>query len=192
MIVEHVLRKVSGRDFLDILATQQCLKVAQLCLTLCDPVDHTVHGILWARILEQAAISFPRGSFQSRDQTQVSHPAGRFFTIWATREAQQYACDKVPQVNLVPNNSVIHSGILCENIRKILYSVSTTVSVANHKYFQRSHRNFNVIRKSEGQDRAQTNTFIRGKESCLEARIQNLSSTSLSFCISFPLVIPLS
>ena len=27
-----------------------------------------------------------RGSSQSRDQTQVSHIAGRFFTIWATRE----------------------------------------------------------------------------------------------------------
>ena len=31
-----------------------------------------------------------RGSFQPRDQTQVSHIAGRFFTILATREAQEY------------------------------------------------------------------------------------------------------
>ena len=28
------------------------MKVAQLCPTLCDPVDYTVHGILQARILE--------------------------------------------------------------------------------------------------------------------------------------------
>ena len=28
------------------------LKVAQLCPTLCDPVDYIVHGILQARILE--------------------------------------------------------------------------------------------------------------------------------------------
>ena len=28
------------------------VKVAQSCLTLCDPVDDTVHGILQARILE--------------------------------------------------------------------------------------------------------------------------------------------
>ena len=27
------------------------VKVAQLCLTLCDPMDYTVHGILQARIL---------------------------------------------------------------------------------------------------------------------------------------------
>ena len=30
-------------------------KVAQLCLTLCNPMDYTVHGIFQARILEWAA-----------------------------------------------------------------------------------------------------------------------------------------
>ena len=38
------------------------VKVAQLCPTLCDPIDYTVHGILQARILEWAAIPFSRGS----------------------------------------------------------------------------------------------------------------------------------
>ena len=38
------------------------MKVAQSCLTLCDPVDYTVHGILQARILERVAIPFSRGS----------------------------------------------------------------------------------------------------------------------------------
>ena len=35
--------------------------------------------------LEWAAISFSRRSSQARDRTQVSHIAGWFFTIWATR-----------------------------------------------------------------------------------------------------------
>ena len=48
------------------------VKVTQLCLTLWDPVDHTVHGILQARILEWVAIPFYRGSSQPRDQIQVS------------------------------------------------------------------------------------------------------------------------
>ena len=48
-----------------------------------------VHGILQARILEWVAVLFSRGSSQSRDWTQVSHIAGRFFTSWATREAQE-------------------------------------------------------------------------------------------------------
>ena len=40
------------------------------------------------RILEWVAFPFHRGSSQPRDQTQVSHIAGRFFTSWATREPQ--------------------------------------------------------------------------------------------------------
>ena len=40
----------------------------------------TVHGIILARILEWVAFPFPRGSSQSRDQTQISFIAGRFFT----------------------------------------------------------------------------------------------------------------
>ena len=63
------------------------VKVAQSCTTLWNPVDDTFHGILQARILEWVAILFSRESLQPRDQTQVSHIAGRFFTSWATREA---------------------------------------------------------------------------------------------------------
>ena len=59
------------------------VKVAQSCLTLCNPMDYTVHGILQARILKWVAITFPRGSSQPRDWTQVSCIAGRFFTSWA-------------------------------------------------------------------------------------------------------------
>ena len=40
------------------------VKVAQSCLTLCDPMDYTVHGILQARTLEWVALRFPRGSSQ--------------------------------------------------------------------------------------------------------------------------------
>ena len=63
--------------------------VAQLCLTLCDPMHcsplgSSVHEILQARILGSP---FSRGPSQPRDQTWVSHIAGRFFTIWITREA---------------------------------------------------------------------------------------------------------
>ena len=47
---------------------------------------YIVHGILQARILEWVAFPFSRGSSQPRDQTQVSSIAGRFFTLWATRE----------------------------------------------------------------------------------------------------------
>ena len=63
--------------------------VAQLCLTLCDPMDwsppdSSIHGIFQAKILEWVAMPFSRGFFQPRDWTQVSCIAGRFFTSWAT------------------------------------------------------------------------------------------------------------
>ena len=45
------------------------VKAAQSCLTLCDPMDYTLHGILQARVLEWVAVPFFRGSSQPRDQT---------------------------------------------------------------------------------------------------------------------------
>ena len=47
----------------------------------CSPPGSSVHEIFQARILEWVAISFSRGSSPPRDQTQVSHIAGRFFTV---------------------------------------------------------------------------------------------------------------
>ena len=66
--------------------------VAQLCSTLCSPMDckqpaSSVHGFLQSRRLEWVSIPFSRGSFWSRDQTQISCLAGTFFTIWTTWEA---------------------------------------------------------------------------------------------------------
>ena len=73
-----------------------CMLLAQSCLTFCNPMQcsspgSSVHGTSRARILKWVTIPFSRGSSQPRDQTQVSHIAGRFSTIWATREAQ-YTC----------------------------------------------------------------------------------------------------
>ena len=69
-----------------------CVLVAQSCMTLCDLMDcsppgSSVRGILSARILERVAMPSSRGSSQPRDWTQVSCTAGRFFSVWATREA---------------------------------------------------------------------------------------------------------
>ena len=57
----------------------------------CDPMDcsppgSSVYGSLQAKILEWVAVPFSRGSSWPRGRTWVSRIAGRFFTIWATRE----------------------------------------------------------------------------------------------------------
>ena len=49
------------------------MKVAQLCPTLCDPVDYTVHEILQARILEWKLFpspgDFPKTEIELRSPT---------------------------------------------------------------------------------------------------------------------------
>ena len=66
--------------------------VTQLCTTLHNPVDCnltdcSVRGILQSRIPEWVAIFFSRGFSWPRDWTHVAYIAGRFFTVWAIREA---------------------------------------------------------------------------------------------------------
>ena len=75
-----------------------CVYVCRAVLShfwLCDPMDcilpgSSVHGDFQARILEWVVMPSSRGSSQARDQTQVSCIVGGFFTIWATRETQEY------------------------------------------------------------------------------------------------------
>ena len=63
-------------EYYTVLITIRCL-IAQLCPTPCNPTDCSPPGssvlqISQARILEQVAISFSRGSSRPRDQTGIS------------------------------------------------------------------------------------------------------------------------
>ena len=67
----------------------------------CSLPGSSVRGILQARIPEWVPIPFCKESSQLRDRTQVSCIEGRFFTIWATREAQEYwSGELIPSVDL--------------------------------------------------------------------------------------------
>ena len=50
----------------------------------CSLSGSSVHGIFQARVLQWVAISFSRESSRPVDWTQVSHIAGRRFTLWTT------------------------------------------------------------------------------------------------------------
>ena len=73
-----------------LLSVSVCVcSVAQLCLTLCDPIDcsptaTSVHGILQTRILEWVPIPFSRGSSRPRDWTHISCSGRRILYHWAT------------------------------------------------------------------------------------------------------------
>ena len=65
---------------------------AQSGLTLWDPMDgsppgSSVHGILWARILEWIVISSSRGPSWPRDRTHISCIGRQILYHWAIREA---------------------------------------------------------------------------------------------------------
>ena len=69
-------------------------KLLQSCLTLCDPMDcsppgSSIHGILQAKILEWVAVPSSSGCSWPSDPTHMSLISGRFFTLWATREAHR-------------------------------------------------------------------------------------------------------
>ena len=62
---------VHGKHSLSMVCFNEHCEVAQLCPTLCDPVDcslpgSSIHGIFQARVLEWVAISFSRGILMSQ------------------------------------------------------------------------------------------------------------------------------
>ena len=104
-------------------------KSLQSCLAWCDPLEcslpgSSVHGILQARILEWIAMLFSRGSSWPRDWTQISCTAGRFFTVWATREAL-YAEHIMWNAGL--DESQARMKIAGRNINNIKYADDTTL-----------------------------------------------------------------
>ena len=104
------------------------MKVAQSCPTLCDCISH---GILQARILEWVAFPFSQGSSQLRNRTQVSRIAGRFFTSWATREAQEYwSAWLISSPVHLPDQGLNQALPHC---RRILYQLSYQGSPDNFK-----------------------------------------------------------
>ena len=115
--------------------------VTQSCPILCNPMDcsppgSSVHGIFQARIPEWVTIPFSRRSSQPKDRTRVSPTAGRFFTIWATREAQRHNSNpgKIAVISHYPNT---HSGLWehCHEQKeaKATFYPSLSVSLSQHQ-----------------------------------------------------------
>jgi len=79
-------------------------------------------GILQARKLERVTMPSSRGSFQPRDQTQISRIAGRVFTTWATSEAQEYWKGSLSLLQRIFSAQESNQGLLY--CRQILYQRS--------------------------------------------------------------------
>ena len=95
--------------------TNSCLgkvkvKVTQSCLTLCEPMDYTVHGILHARVVEWVAVPFFRGS----SQTIGTEPS-----LLHCRQILYQLSHKGSLVSLSLDIFQKWSGYLCQNYSKI-------------------------------------------------------------------------
>ena len=76
-----------------------------------SPPGFSLYGISQARILEWVAIPFSRGSSWPRNRTQVSHTAGRFFTVWATgKPASCFTLYQFWTMLIVPQRSFLSSA----------------------------------------------------------------------------------
>ena len=66
------------------------VKVTRSCLTLCDPVNYTVHGIPQARILQWVAVPFSKGS----PNPGIKHrsPALQAYSVPAESPGKPKAC----------------------------------------------------------------------------------------------------
>ena len=110
------------------------VKVTQSCLTLCDPMDYTVHGTLQARILEWVAFRFSRGSSQSRGQTQASRTVDRFLPAEPQGKPKNTGVGSLSFLQGIFPTQESNQGLL--NSRRILYQLS---------YEGRSLEKFNLI-----------------------------------------------
>ena len=100
----------------------------------------TIQSMEFSRpeILEWVAFPFSRGSSHPRDQTQVSHIAGRFFTIWTTREAQEYwsgwpipSPGDLPDPGIEPGSPVLQADSLPTYQRSPIFSLTSRLNVMN-------------------------------------------------------------
>ena len=113
----------------------------------CSPPGSSVHRILQARILEWVA----RGSSRPRDWTRISSTAGRFFTIWVTREAHGYC--REDQIVL---SRVIMSLVLNDFLKEINPEYSLDRLMLKLQYFG------HLIQKDESLEK----TLMLGKMEC--------------------------
>ena len=91
-----------------------CL-VTQSCPTLCDPMncsspDSSVHGDSPGKNTGVGCHALLQGSFQPKDRTQASHIAGRFFTIWVTREVPLKFLQLIKEIFAYSN---VYNFLLC-------------------------------------------------------------------------------
>ena len=138
------------------------MKVAQSCLTLWNPMDYTVHGILQARIIKWVAISFSRGSSQPSDWIQVfslqvgtlpTEPPGNPFNLQTSLKRKQLFRDV--HDNKLGNFDEIAKFLKWNNLSKVTqekinnpnspFSLEEVVHVTKNRYTKKNSENMALL-----------------------------------------------
>ena len=131
--------KVTANDPSLLLIMKVKVKVAQLCLTLCDPMDcglpgSSVHGILQAGILHWVVIPFSRSS-QPRDQTRSPTLQADSLTseLPGKPAATKYVYKKNNRYNL--HACVLSHVQLFETLWTVAHQASLSMEVSKQEYW---------------------------------------------------------
>ena len=99
-----------------------CAESLQSCLTLCDPMDYTVYGILQARILEWVVFPFYTGSSQPRVWTQSPTLQVDSLPAEPPGKPKNTGVDSLSLLQQIFSTQESNQGLL--HCRRILYQLS--------------------------------------------------------------------
>ena len=111
------LTRLTGEDKVKV-------KVAQSCLTLCNPMDCTME---FSRP-EYWNLSLLQGIFPTQGSNQVSYIAGGFFTSWATRETHVKVKIYVSQIQ----SARLDDMITASNAKTSMQSLKEHINSRKH------------------------------------------------------------
>ena len=98
------------------------VKVAQSCLTLCDPIDCTVHGIIQARVLEYVSLSLLQRLFPTQGSNPGLPHCRQILTSWATGKPKNTGVGSLSLLQGIFLTQESNWGLL--HCRWILYQLS--------------------------------------------------------------------
>ena len=127
--------------------------------------------------MEWVAISFSRGSSWTKNRTQVSCNAGRFFTSWATRKQGAH---KWEETALVPMEKMSKwSGQKIQSARTLPQGKASSRARPCSLPFWENYERWGSCRRNEGMCEASRDGFMRFKE---WSRLHERSTRQSSKC----------
>ena len=100
---------------------------------------------LHARRLEWVAMPSSRGSSQLRNWTHVSHVAGRFYTLWATKEALAVVTPSCFPYTTVQSREIEMKGKIEFKTTRVTCKIKVTYTKINSSVYAKEKGKFSIF-----------------------------------------------